>query len=131
LTDGVLTSRVAEPGEQLQPGSPICVITRLNEAWLTVYVTDLDLARIRIGQEVMVRTDGGQTRKGRLTYIASKAEFTPKNVQTQQERVKLVYRIKVLVPNPDFTLKPGMPADAEIITGQPGGGPTGPGKGGA
>ncbi len=112
LTDGVLTSRVAEPGEQLQPGSPICVITRLSEAWLTVYVTDIDLARIRIGQEATVTTDGGQTRKGRLIYIASKAEFTPKNVQTRDERVKLVYRVKVGLENADGFFKPGMPAEA-------------------
>jgi HlyD family secretion protein len=110
--DGVLTSRVAEPGEQLQVGSPICVITQLSEAWLTVYVTDVDLARIRIGQEAGVRTDGGQTRKGRLTYIASKAEFTPKNVQTRDERVKLVYRVKVGLDNADGFFKPGMPAEA-------------------
>ena len=110
--DGVLTSRVAEPGEQLQIGSPICVITRLSEAWLTVYITDLDLARVRLGQEAVVRTDGGLTRKGRLTYIASKAEFTPKNVQTRDERVKLVYRVKVGLDNADGFFKPGMPAEA-------------------
>ena len=110
--DGVLTSRVAEPGEQLQAGSPICVITKLSEAWLTVYVTDVDLARIRIGQDATVTTDGGQTRKGRITYIASKAEFTPKNVQTRDERVKLVYRVKVGLDNADGFFKPGMPAEA-------------------
>ena len=110
--DGVLTSRVAEPGEQLQAGSPVCVITRLSEAWLTVYVTDVDLARIRIGQEAVVTTDGGQTRQGRLTYISSKAEFTPKNVQTRDERVKLVYRVKVGLDNADGFFKPGMPAEA-------------------
>ncbi len=113
--DGVLTSRVAEPGEQLQAGSPICVITQLSEAWLTVYVTDVDLARIRIGQEAEVRTDGGQTRKGRLTYIASKAEFTPKNVQTRDERIKLVYRVKVGLDNADGFFKPGMPAEATFV----------------
>jgi HlyD family secretion protein len=112
LSDGVLTSRVAEPGEQLQVGSPICVITQLTEAWLTVYVTDVDLARIRLGQEAVVKTDGGQTRKGRLTYIASKAEFTPKNVQTRDERIKLVYRVKVGLDNADGFFKPGMPAEA-------------------
>jgi HlyD family secretion protein len=117
--DGVLTSRVAEPGEQLQAGSPICVITQLTEAWLTVYVTDVDLARIRIGQEAVVKTDGGQTRKGRLTYIASKAEFTPKNVQTRDERIKLVYRVKVGLDNADGFFKPGMPAEATFE-------PTGP-----
>ncbi len=114
-TDGVLTSRVAEPGELLQAGSPICVITQLGDAWLTVYVTDVDLARIRIGQEATVRTDGGQTRKGRLTYIASKAEFTPKNVQTRDERIKLVYRVKVGLDNADGFFKPGMPAEATFV----------------
>ena len=113
-TDGVLTSRIAEPGEQLQAGSPICVITKLADAWLTVYVTDLDLAHIKVGQEVTVTTDGGQTRKGRLTYIASKAEFTPKNVQTRDERVKLVYRVKVGLDNADGFFKPGMPAEASF-----------------
>ncbi len=114
LADGILTSRVAEPGEQLQPGSPICVITNLAEAWLTVYVTDIDLARIKIGQEATVTTDGGQTRKGKLTYIASKAEFTPKNVQTRDERIKLVYRVKVGLDNADGFYKPGMPAEASF-----------------
>ena len=113
--DGVLTSRVAEPGEMLQVGSPICVITQLSEAWLTVYVTDVDLARIRIGQEAEVKTDGGQTRKGKLTYIASKAEFTPKNVQTRDERIKLVYRVKVGLENADGFFKPGMPAEATFV----------------
>lgn len=113
--DGVLTSRVAEPGEQLQVGSPICVITQLSEAWLTVYVADVDLARIRIGQEAEVKTDGGQTRKGKLTYIASKAEFTPKNVQTRDERIKLVYRVKVGLGNADGFFKPGMPAEATFV----------------
>ncbi|MBX7187720.1 MAG: efflux RND transporter periplasmic adaptor subunit [Vicinamibacteria bacterium] len=118
-TEGVLTSRVAEPGELLQAGSPICVITRLSDAWLTVYVTDVDLARIRIGQEATVRTDGGQTRKGRLTYIASKAEFTPKNVQTRDERIKLVYRVKVGLDNADGFFKPGMPAEATFVPVEP------------
>jgi HlyD family secretion protein len=112
LVDGILTSRIAEPGEQLLPGSPLCVITKLADAWLTVYVTDLDLSHIKLGQEVTVTTDGGQTRKGRLTYIASKAEFTPKNVQTRDERVKLVYRVKVGLDNADGFFKPGMPAEA-------------------
>lgn len=111
-TAGVLTSRVAEPGELLQAGSPLCVLTQLADAWLTVYVTELDLARIRLGQEAVVRTDGGETRKGRIVYIASKAEFTPKNVQTRDERVKLVYRVKVGLDNADGFFKPGMPAEA-------------------
>ncbi len=117
--DGILTARVAEPGEQLQMGSPICVITRLSDAWLTVYVADTDLSRIRLGQEATVTTDGGQSRKGRLTYIASKAEFTPKNVQTRDERVKLVYRVKVGLDNADGLFKPGMPAEASFAPAGP------------
>ena len=62
-----------------------------------------------------MRTDGGETRKGRLTYIASKAEFTPKNVQTQDERIKLVYRVKVGLDNADGFFKPGMPAEATFV----------------
>lgn len=114
--DGIVTSRIAEKGELLQPGSPICLITKLADAWLTVYVTDEELALIRIGEEVVVTTDGGQTRKGRLTYIASKAEFTPKNVQTKDERVKLVYRVKIGLDNRDGFFKPGMPAEARFET---------------
>jgi membrane fusion protein YbhG len=110
--DGVVTERVAEPGELLQVGAPICVITRLADAWLTAYVPAPDLARIRLGQPAEVRTDDGQTRKGTLTFISSEAEFTPKNVQTRDERVKLVYRIKVALQNADGLFKPGMPAEA-------------------
>ena len=117
--EGVVTSRIAEKGELLQPGSPICLITSLFDAWLTVYVTDEDLALIQIGQDVVVTTDGGQTRKGRLTYIASKAEFTPKNVQTKDERVKLVYRVKVGLDNKDLFFKPGMPAEARFEPAAP------------
>ena len=111
---GVVTEKVAEPGELLQVGSPLCVITDLTNAWLTVYVTGPDLGRIRLGQEAQVTTDDGQTRKGKLTFIASQAEFTPKNVQTRDERVKLVYRVKISLDNQDGLFKPGMPAEARL-----------------
>src|SRR5260221_5042579 len=111
---GVVTEKVAEPGELLQSGSPLCVITDLANAWLTVYVSGPDLGRIRLGQEAQVTTDDGQTRKGKLTFIASQAEFTPKNVQTRDERVKLVYRVKVSLENQDGLFKPGMPAEARL-----------------
>jgi len=116
---GVLTERIAEPGELLQVGSPIGVVTNLAEAWLTVYVNEPDLARLRIGQPAEVVTDDGQRREGRLTFIASKAEFTPKNVQTKDERVKLVYKIKVGLDNKDGLLKPGMPAEAHFKAAEP------------
>jgi HlyD family secretion protein len=111
---GVVTEKIADQGELLQAGSALCVVTALADAWLTVYVSETDLGRIRIGQDAEVRTDDGQSRKGKLTFIASKAEFTPKNVQTRDERVKLVYRVKVGLDNKDGLFKPGMPAEARL-----------------
>jgi HlyD family secretion protein len=111
---GIVTEKIAEQGELLPAGAPLCVITDLDDAWLTVYVGEPDLGRIRLGQEAEVVTDDGQTRKGKVTFIASKAEFTPKNVQTRDERVKLVYKVKVGLANQDGLFKPGMPAEARL-----------------
>ena len=111
---GVVTEKIAEAGELLQAGAGLCVITDLADAWLTVYIAEPDLARIRIGQEADVVTDDGQSRKGKITYIAAQAEFTPKNVQTRDERVKLVYKVKVGLNNQDGLFKPGMPAEARL-----------------
>ena len=111
---GIVTEKVAEQGELLARGSAIVVVTDLADAWLTVYVAEPDLARIRLGQAAEVRTDDGQTRQGKVTFIASQAEFTPKNVQTRDERVKLVFKVKVGLPNGDGLFKPGMPAEARL-----------------
>ena len=111
---GVVTEKLAEAGELAQRGTGIVVVTDLASAWLNVYVAEPDLARIRLGQEAEVVTDDGQTRRGRLSFIASRAEFTPKNVQTRDERVKLVYKVKVALENADGLFKPGMPAEARI-----------------
>ena len=111
---GVVTEKVAEAGELLQVGSLLCVVTDLTDPWLNVYVGEPDLARIRLGQEAEVATDDGQRRKGRVIFIASKAEFTPKNVQTRDERVKLVYKVKIGLDNADGLFKPGMPAEARL-----------------
>lgn len=113
----VVTEKVAEQGELVQVGSPLVVLTRLEEPWLTAYVSALDLPKLRLGQSGQVVTDDGQTRAGRISYIASQAEFTPKNVQTRDERIKLVYKVKVAVPNPDGLFKPGMPAEARFRAG--------------
>jgi HlyD family secretion protein len=112
--DGVVTEKIAEAGEILQAGSPLLVVTDLDSPWLTVYVAGPDLGRIRLGQEAEVVTDDGQSRKGKLTFIASQAEFTPKNVQTRDERIKLVYKVKVGLENRDGLFKPGMPAEARL-----------------
>lgn len=92
----------------------------LEKPWLRAYIDETDLGRVKVGQRVKVTTDTypGKVYEGYISFIAPEAEFTPKNVQTQKERVKLVYRVKVEMANPDMELKPGMPADADILVGQ-------------
>jgi len=112
---GVVTEKLVARGELLKPGTALVVVTDLSDAWLNVYVGEPDVARIRIGQEAEVITDDGQSRKGRVSFVASEAEFTPKNVQTRDERVKLVFKVKIALDNGDGLFKPGMPAEARLI----------------
>jgi HlyD family secretion protein len=116
---GVVMAKHIEPGEQVAAGTPVITIGELENAWVRAYIAETDMGKIKLGQKARIRTDTwpGKTYEGRVTFISSEAEFTPKNVQTQKERVKLVYRIKITVPNPNMELKPGMPADAQILTG--------------
>ena len=111
---GVVTEKVAEAGELLSAGAPIGEVTTLQDSWRTVYLPDADLARIRFGQPAEITTDGGQKGKGTVSFIASQAEFTPKNVQTRDERVKLVFKVKIALDNADGVFKPGMPAEARL-----------------
>lgn len=113
---GVILVRNAELGEVVAPSTPVVTLGDLNDVRLRAYVSETDLGRIHYGQAVDVRTDTypGKTYAGHISFISSKAEFTPKSVQTFKERVTLVYRIKIDVENPNHDLKPGMPADAEI-----------------
>jgi HlyD family secretion protein len=115
-TDGVVLSKNVEPGEYVAPGTPVVTVGDLAHPWLWAYINETDLGRVRLGQRVSVRTDTypDKTYDGTVSFISSQAEFTPKNVQTYQERVKLVYRLKITLTNPHGELKPGMPADAEI-----------------
>lgn len=114
--DGVVLSKHAEPGEVLTAGAPVVTAADLSTVWVRAFVEETDLGRVKVGQRAWVTTDTFPDRRleGRLSFLASEAEFTPKTVQTRRERAKLVYRIKVDVPNPDGVLKPGMPADVEI-----------------
>ncbi|MHC1768764.1 MAG: HlyD family secretion protein [Verrucomicrobiia bacterium] len=116
---GVVLSKSAEPGEYVAPGTPVVTIGDLGKPWLRAYINERDLGRVKLGQSVRIKTDTYPDKRyeGTLTFIASEAEFTPKNVQTEEERVKLVYRVKIEVPNSHGELKPGMPADAEILLG--------------
>ena len=113
---GLVLSKNIEPGEYVAPGTPVVTVGDLEHPWLRAYINETDLGRVKVGQRVTVTTDTYPDRKyeGEVTFISSQAEFTPKNVQTKKERVKLVYRIKIEIPNPRRELKPGMPADAEI-----------------
>ena len=113
--DGMVTARVAEPGEVLPPGATIAVMTDLARPWLTVWVDEPNLAKISLGQVVKVNVDGiDRSFEGSVSFISPVAEFTPKNVQTPDERAKLVFRVKIRLDNTDGIFKPGMPADASF-----------------
>ena len=113
---GVILVRQAELGEVMLPGTPVVTLADLDHVWLRAYVRETDLGRIRWGQAAIIRTDTYPDRRytGRISFISSKAEFTPKSVETHAERVTLVYRIRIDVENPAHELKPGMPADATL-----------------
>lgn len=115
---GVVLSKNIESGEQVAAGTPVVTVGLLDEVWVRAYIGETDLGRVKVGQEATVTTDTrpGEKYRGRISFISQEAEFTPKSVQTVKERVKLVYRIKVVIPNPNRELKPGMPADVEIRT---------------
>jgi HlyD family secretion protein len=117
---GLVTAKNIETGEQVAAGTPVVTIANLTTPWLRAYIPETELGRVKVGQKARVTTDTwpGKVYDGLVSFISPEAEFTPKNVQTDKERVKLVYRIKITIPNPAMELKPGMPADAEILTGK-------------
>ena len=114
--DAVVLSKSAEPGEYMTPGSPVVTIGDLSRPWLRAYINETDLSKIKLNQKVEITTDTYPDKRypGRISFISSEAEFTPKAVQTHEERVKLMYRIKIALENQQGELKPGMPADALI-----------------
>jgi multidrug resistance efflux pump len=114
--DGIVTSRSGQTGETAMMGAPLLTIANLDEVTLVIYIPENRIGQVRLGQEVEVRVDSFPERVfvGHVSSIAGEAEFTPRNVQTQEERVNLVFAVKVRIPNPDYALKAGMPADATI-----------------
>jgi HlyD family secretion protein len=115
---GVVLSKNTEAGEFVAAGTPIVTVGDLRNIWLRAYISDEDLGKVKLDAKARIRTDSYPNKDywGKVTFISQEAEFTPKNVQTQKERVKQVYRIKITVPNEQNELKPGMPADAFIQT---------------
>lgn len=113
---GIVLSRPIHEGEQATPGTALLTIGTLDTVRLTVYVAETDLGQVRQGQKVNVSVDSfpDRTFTGTITFIGQQAEFTPRNVQTQAERVTTVFPVRVELPNQDHALKPGMPADAMI-----------------
>ena len=112
---GVVTDVIADKGEIVAPRAPIAVITDLDHAWANVYVDEPIVPRLRLGQPATIYTDaGGGGITGKVTFVSSTAEFTPRNVQTAEDRSQLVYRVKVSVDNTSGVLKSGMPVEADL-----------------
>jgi HlyD family secretion protein len=115
--DGVVLVKSADVGEVLGVGTTVVTVGDIDHPWLRGYVNETALGKVKVGAKARITTDSypGKVYEGRVSFIASEAEFTPKQIQTQEERVKLVYRIKIELDNPRRELKSNMPADAEIV----------------
>lgn len=113
----VVLNKNLEAGDIVAAGVPVFTLGDLNRPWVKVYIKETKFKLIKLGQKAQVTADGFPDKiyPGYVSYIASQAEFTPKNIQTKEERVKLVFEVKVMVENKDGDLKPGMPADVKII----------------
>jgi HlyD family secretion protein len=112
--EGIVTSRNVEIGEVITPGREVLTLADLSEVELKIYVDETEIGKVKPGQKAAVTIDTfpGKKYKGTISFISPEGEFTPKIIQTRKERVKLVYLVKILIPNPEVELKPGMPADA-------------------
>ena len=117
--NGIVLVKAADVGEVLAPGTSVVTVGDIDHPWLRVYIREQDLGRVKVGDKVKVTTDSFKDKiyDGTVSFISSDAEFTPKQIQTAEERVKLVYRVKIDVDNSRHELKSNMPADAEILTG--------------
>jgi HlyD family secretion protein len=116
---GIITLRGVEPGELVTPGMTVLRLTFLDRIKLMIYVNEADLGKVQLGQKALISIDSfgkGKSVEGKVTYISPLAEFTPKNVQTKEERTKLVFGVRIEAVNKDEALKPGLPADAVVLT---------------
>lgn len=115
--DGIVIAKNMQPGEIAFPGASILTVADLSRPWIKIYVPEKKLGLVKIGQKAIVKVDTFPEKEyiGKVIYISQKAEFTPKTIQTKEERVKLMFAVKIQLENPNFELKPGMPADSKII----------------
>lgn len=118
--DGVVLEKNLEIGEIAFPGTPVLTVADIEDTWIKIYVSESQLGRVKLGQKAVIMVDSFPDKKfsGTVIAISNKAEFTPKTIQTKDERVKLMFAVKISVPNRGQSLKPGMPADAYIISGE-------------
>jgi HlyD family secretion protein len=115
--DGVVTVKGREMGETVPAGAPVVTIMDLSDRWVRIYIPEDRIGAVRLGQnaEITADTYPGKRYAGQVSFVASQAEFTPRNVQTREERVKLVYAVKVkITQDPTLDLKPGVPADVTL-----------------
>jgi HlyD family secretion protein len=119
---GVVLVKAGEVGEVVLPGATVMTVAAIDEVWLRGYVSEKDLGKVKLGQRAKITIDTFPNKiyEGSVTFISSRAEFTPKNVQTKEERIKQVYRVKITIPNPHQELKIGMPAEGYIVTEESG-----------
>jgi HlyD family secretion protein len=115
--DGVVLTRNVEPGEFVSPGTPVITLANVDDLWMNIYIPETQTGLVKLGQTVRVSVDSfpGEFFNGKITFVSAESEFTPKTILTQEERIKLVYRTKVSLENTQQRLKPGMPADAEMV----------------
>jgi HlyD family secretion protein len=116
-SDGFISKKYVESGEIVAPSSSLLKVSNLETVNLVIYVSEVELGKVKLGQTAEIKVDAFEekTYTGKIIFISPEAEFTPKNIQTQDERTKLVFGVKIEIPNPQFELKPGMPADAKVI----------------
>lgn len=117
--DGIISKKYLEEGENVAPNTSILKLSNLETVNLLIYVNEVELGKVKLGQQADISIDTYKDKvfKGKIIFISPEAEFTPKNIQTQDERTKLVFGVKIEIPNPQFELKPGMPADAKLNYG--------------
>jgi HlyD family secretion protein len=115
--DGFVSKKFVEAGENVAPSSSLLRISNLETVNLVIYIPETELSKVKLGQNAEITIDAFKDKSytGKIIFISPEAEFTPKNIQTPEERTKLVFAVKIEIPNPQFELKPGLPADAKII----------------